>query len=53
MFRCILYNQNHIQYKLLKGDKDGNSIIWESWGSMPIKRTFEKALVGSVKDICW
>jgi WD repeat-containing protein 1 (actin-interacting protein 1) len=38
---------------ICSGDKEGNTIIWESWGNMPVRKAFDKTLSGSVKSIAW
>lgn len=35
------------------GDEMGNVIIWESWGTIPIRKKFDNVLNAPIRDIAW
>ena len=38
---------------IASGDAEGNVIVWESFGSLPVRKLFDKVVVGKVMDIAW
>lgn len=38
---------------MASGDERGNVIIWECWGTIPVRIRLDDALGGAIRDLAW